>query len=121
MTDFSREEPTTRRTNPRLHAVEPASSSEPISDHELLGRVMASCARTEAESKNMRIELGTLSREVGALRRDVEQDRTHSIRATSKATANHTSTRTAALAGLLFALWEYASPVLHELLKLVHK
>ncbi len=121
MTDFSREEPTTRRTNPRLHAVEPVSETDPLSDHELLGKIMAGVARTEAEQKNVRLELGTLSREVSALRRDVEQDRTHSIRATSKATANHTSTRTAALAGVLFALWEYASPVLHELLKLVHK
>ena len=90
-----------------------AVSDPPPSDAELLGKVMAECSRTSARVSSLTTEVGTLAREVSALAKAVEKDQGHLVQSSSASAAAHTSNRMAVLLGLLWALYQEASPVLH--------
>lgn len=96
-----------------------ASSQPPEAGdvHELLGQMMAGLARLERKVD----ELLPLRREVHQLRRDVELDRKALVNGASSKAAKHSSNRMAVLVGALFAAYEAASPVLHEIWKGLHK
>lgn len=82
-----------------------------------LGKVMASQAVVQRDVQ-------TLSREVRELRKELADDREERgglVHSATRSAARHGGNRSAALVAALFALWEVASPVIHEIGKLVHQ
>ncbi len=86
-----------------------------------LGQVMAAVARTNKGLADLKVSVGLLEREASQLRKDLEKDREELVRGASKRAATHSSNRLAGLMAGLFALWEVASPYVHELLKVIHQ
>lgn len=92
-------------------------SIDPNDPMQVLGKVMASQAIVQRDVE-------TLAREVRQLRKDIEDARAEHggiVNDATRSAARHGGNRSAALVAALFALWEVAGPVLHEVSKLVHQ
>ena len=126
MSSFHDTEETTQNQRGTLSSrnLRAALPSEPPalegSELELLGRALASSARTDRKVENLTTEVRTLSTEVSQLRKDLEEDRGALVHGASRSSAKHTANRMAGLLGTLFLLSELAAPCLRELYRLVH-
>lgn len=98
-----------------------SESDAPAPDEaQLLGQVLAACARNEQATNSLALQVGTLTRELTQHRRDLDESHNARVSAAKHASTT-TSNRMAALLGALFVLWETAAPMLHELYKMVHR
>lgn len=100
-------------TNPsvKLRAVE---SVPPKSLEELVGELMAATAKNTATVRSLAVEVGTLSRELGAHTREA-QDRSSKLSEVTKKAATQGSNRLAMLLTALVTVYEISAPALHEL------
>lgn len=115
------EEETPRETP---SARSPVASSFPPSAPErsdrdvLLGQLLAATARQERAVNSLTTELGVLRRELTQHSKTLEDDQRERL-STAKHASKLTSERMAALLGTLFVLWQEASPVVHEVVRMI--
>jgi len=93
----------------------------PSDSHEALGVLMAATARNGRHIASLKRDYGVLRTEIIGMRKDLEENRDELVHETSSAAAKKSSNRAAVLMGTAFTLYEFASPYLHELWRLVHK
>lgn len=101
----------------------PLSSMPPLPDdvHESLGVLYAVQARQGRHLEGLKRDYGVIRTEVVGLRKDLELERGELVASASTQAAKRSSNRVAAMMGTLMALYELASPCLHELWRLLHK
>lgn len=114
------DEPVTRPGTPSSHlrAAQTISSTPPPSGDVLVvvGQLMAAVARLDRKVN----DLLPLVHEVYTLRQDLEENRHHLVHDSSKLAARKSSNRMALIVGGLFAAYESAAPVIHELWRVVN-
>ena len=120
--DYDDERPTSGGSS-RLRSVQsvvtappPAGSSEPKSNEELIGEMMAAVAANTSSVTNLAEQVNLFGRELGAHIRAADT-RTDEV----KAAAKHGSNRLALLFGALVTLYELTAPYLHDIAKVLHQ
>jgi hypothetical protein len=122
MSSWSPEEERTRPSGRIPHASAPSlPPEEPVTIEAMVGKVMRDTVKQTLKIRELELTVSRMDRELGQIRKELELDRTHLVASSSKKAAGHASNRMAALVTGLFALWEVASPYLHELAKWLHK
>jgi hypothetical protein len=113
---FDDERPTGRHSNlrPLARLADPHAelSSDPL---EAIGQVMAEVGKVGRLVATLNTTVETQARELNAMRRELEEDRSALVRGASKHAAVSSSNRMAALLGTLFVLYTQAAPILREL------
>lgn len=114
---YEEDELPTKRGSARLRAVDTVPPENDPATAELvdLGMVMRATQANTAAVNAMRVELGTLSREVTQHSKALSEGSAELAASASHSAARHTSNRMGALFGALVVIWEFAAPYVHQL------